>query len=89
MSENKPISRTTIYAHGSLGMPMAVYGYPLAIWLGPHYSGVIGLDLATVGLILMLARFTDVITDPLIGEIFHFKKSGTGLAQKRYLQFFS
>ena len=69
MSENKPISRTTIYAHGSLGMPMAVYGYPLAIWLGPHYSGVIGLDLATVGLILMLARFTDVITDPLIGEI--------------------
>ena len=34
MSENKPISRTTIYAHGSLGMPMAVYGYPLAIGSG-------------------------------------------------------
>ena len=69
MSEIKPIPRATIYAHGSLGMPMAVYGYPLAIWLAPHYSGVIGLDLATVGLILMIARLTDVVTDPLIGEL--------------------
>ena len=69
MSEIKPIPRATIYAHGSLGMPMAVYGYPLAIWLAPHYSGVIGLDLATVGLILMIARLTDVVIDPLIGEL--------------------
>ena len=69
MSDIKPIPRATIYAHGSLGMPMAVYGYPLAIWLAPHYSGVIGLDLATVGLILMIARLTDVVTDPLIGEL--------------------
>ena len=28
-----------------------------------------GLDLAEVGLILMLARITDVITDPLIGYL--------------------
>ena len=28
-----------------------------------------GLSLAAVGTILMLARFTDVITDPLMGEL--------------------
>ena len=65
----QPLARKTIYAHGTVGMPMAVYGYPLAIWIPAHYSGGLGLDLATVGIILMLARLTDVITDPLIGEI--------------------
>ena len=65
----QPLARKTIYAHGTVGMPMAVYGYPLAIWIPAHYSGGLGLDLATVGIILMLARLTDVVTDPLIGEL--------------------
>ena len=62
------LSRTTIYAHGSLGMPLAVIGYPLAIWIPAHYSGGLGISLATVGTILMLARLTDVVTDPIMGE---------------------
>tara|TARA_B110000116_G_scaffold63728_1_gene54651 strand:- start:1781 stop:1927 length:147 start_codon:yes stop_codon:yes gene_type:complete len=32
---NAPLARTTIYAHGILGLPLAVIGYPLAIWI-PH-----------------------------------------------------
>ncbi len=63
------LSRTTIYAHGSLGLPLAVIGYPLSIWIPAHYSGGLGISLAAVGTILMLARLTDVITDPLIGEL--------------------
>lgn len=63
------LSKTTIYAHGSIGLPLAVIGYPLAIWIPAHYSGNLGISLATVGTILMLARFTDVITDPIMGEI--------------------
>jgi GPH family glycoside/pentoside/hexuronide:cation symporter len=63
------LSRTTIYAHGTLGMPLAVIGYPLAIWIPAHYSGGLGISLAMVGTILMLARLTDVVTDPLMGEI--------------------
>ncbi len=65
----QPLKRPTIFAHGCVGLPMAVYGYPLAIWIPAHYSGSLGLDLATVGTILMLARLTDVITDPMIGEL--------------------
>ena len=63
------LSARTIWAHGSLGLPLAVIGYPLSIWIPAHYSGGLGLSLATVGTMLMLARFTDVITDPLLGEI--------------------
>ena len=59
----------TIYAHGSLGLPLAVIGYPLSIWIPAHYSGGLGISLASVGLILMFARLTDVVTDPIIGEL--------------------
>ena len=63
------LSRTTIYAHGTMGLPLAVIGYPLAIWIPAHYSGGLGISLAAVGTILMLARLTDVITDPIMGEL--------------------
>lgn len=63
------LSARTIWAHGSLGLPLAVIGYPLSIWIPAHYSGGLGISLAAVGTILMLARFTDVITDPIMGEI--------------------
>ena len=62
------LSKKTLYAHGTLGMPRRL-GYPLAIWIPAHYSGGLGISLATVGTILMLARLTDVITDPLMGEL--------------------
>jgi glycoside/pentoside/hexuronide:cation symporter, GPH family len=58
----------TIWTHGLLGMPLAIIGYPLTVWVPPHYAGTLGLPLATVGLIIMLARLSDVVTDPLIGE---------------------
>ena len=63
------VSIPTLYLHGSLAAPLAIYGYPLAIWLPAHYAGHLGLSLSTIGLIIMIARFTDVFTDPLMGEI--------------------
>jgi len=63
------LPKKTIYAHGTLGLPLAVIGYPLAIWIPAHYSGGLGISLAAVGTILMLARLTDVITDPVMGEL--------------------
>jgi glycoside/pentoside/hexuronide:cation symporter, GPH family len=63
------LSGRVIWTHGLLALPLAVIGYPLNIWIPPHYAGTLGLPLATLGLIIMLARLTDVITDPLIGEL--------------------
>ena len=67
LSDSPVLKRSTILFFGSVGVPLAVIGYPIAIWLPPFYAGEIGISLATVGLMLMLARFSDVITDPLIG----------------------
>lgn len=68
-NDSGALSRTTLYAHGSLGLPLAVIGYPLSIWIPAHYSGGLGISLAAVGTILMLARLTDVVTDPIVGEL--------------------
>ena len=46
MSESTfELTKKTIYAHGSLGMPLAVIGYPLSIWIPAHYSGGLGISL--------------------------------------------
>lgn len=69
MAKDNELSLRALYTHGSLGLPLAVIGYPLSIWIPAHYSGGLGLSLAAVGTILMLARLTDVITDPIVGEL--------------------
>lgn len=58
-----------LIAYAQMVLPLAVIGLPIAIYIPPFYSGTLGLDLAAVGLVLMLARFSDVITDPLIGRL--------------------
>ena len=55
-------------AYGGLSMPLAMIGYPIAIWLIPFYSEVTKFQLALLADLLLIARFTDVITDPLIGQ---------------------
>lgn len=57
-----------LIAYAQMVLPLAVIGLPIAIYIPPFYSGTLGLDLAAVGLVLMFARFSDVITDPLIGR---------------------
>ena len=54
------------------GLPeYAVYlgSIPVILYLPFVYSKDFGLDLAQVGLILMFARISDVVTDPLIGYL--------------------
>ena len=42
-------------------------GYPVGIYLPDLYSGEMGLSLSVIGTMLMLARVSDAITDPLMG----------------------
>lgn len=62
-------SRGRLIAYGQIVVPLAVIGLPVAIYIPPFYSETLGVDLATVGFILMLARLSDVVTDPLIGRL--------------------
>ena len=50
-------------------MPITIIGIPLTVYLPPLY-GELGIDLALMGFILLVARFSDVITDPIIGITF-------------------
>ena len=54
-------------AYASPGIPTAAMGVPIAIYIPPFYAQEMGLGLAVVGLIFMLARFWDMITDPMLG----------------------
>ena len=63
----KPLKRSTIYTYGLLGVPLAMFGYPIGIWLPTFYAGELGISLGAVAGMLFMARFIDVITDPLTG----------------------
>ena len=63
----KPLKRSTIYTYGLLGVPLAMFGYPIGIWLPTFYAGELGISLGAVAGMLFMARFVDVVTDPLTG----------------------
>ena len=42
---------------------------PMALFIAPFYMGEMGLSVAAVGTILMLTRLSDVVTDPIIGQL--------------------
>lgn len=62
------LSGWQLFAYGQLVVPMAVIGLPLAIYIPPFYSGTLGLNLAAVGFMMMLARLSDVFIDPFVGR---------------------
>ena len=69
MSQSGILKRSTILIHGSVGMPLAIIGYPLVVYLPPFYAQEVGLNMALMAIVLVIARMSDVITDPLIGTL--------------------
>ena len=64
---SKPLRQSTLMLFGLPEYAAYLGSIPVLLYLPLVYSKDFGLDLAEVGLILMLARIADVITDPLIG----------------------
>ncbi|MGB3810149.1 MAG: MFS transporter [Parvibaculum sp.] len=64
-----PLSRWTLLAFAFPAAPISAMGLPLVVHLPPFYAGSLGLGLTVVGAIFMLARFWDVITDPVLGVV--------------------
>ena len=69
-SDRRPLTTYTYISYGAPAAPLSLAGLPLAVYLPVIYadSDGFGLSLTAVGLILMLSRVSDVITDPLIGR---------------------
>jgi Na+/melibiose symporter-like transporter len=71
-STDLPTARFSLWqviAYGIPGLPLALMGIPLYVYLPPFYANELGLGLAAVGLALMLTRLWDVVTDPLVGYL--------------------
>lgn len=61
------ISRSNVWLYGAVGMPLALLGYPLGIWLPRAYDTYIGLETAAVGAVITIAALFDAVTDPMMG----------------------
>ncbi len=63
------LTRKKLVAFGIPEYAIYLSSIPVSLYIPYVYSTNLGLELAHIGLILMLARITDVITDPLIGYL--------------------
>ncbi len=61
------LSRRLLLAYGLPGLPLAALMLPLYVHLPAFYARDLGLGFAVVGLVLLIARLTDVVSDPLVG----------------------
>lgn len=66
---NHPLAWTQKLAYGLPAFSLAVVGIPVYVHIPKFYTDVIGINIAWVGAILMLARLFDAFSDPLMGVI--------------------
>ena len=63
------IRLSALLAYGGPALPLAALTLPTYILLPNFYASDLGLGLSTVGLILLIARCWDVVSDPLVGQL--------------------
>ncbi|MBX3507534.1 MFS transporter [Parvibaculum sp.] len=63
------LSGWRLSAFSGPAIPIAALGLPIGVYLPQFYAGPMGLGLAAVGTIFMLARLWDVVTDPMMGVL--------------------
>ena len=54
-------------SYSALNLPTSAAGMPIFIFILPFYADDLGLGLSLVGIIFFLGRFTDILTDPVMG----------------------
>jgi len=75
---------TFVYALPALSL--AVIGIPVYVFLPKFYTDTIGVNISTVGLLLMAVRLFDAVTDPVIGYVSDRTSSPFG-RRKPYIAF--
>ncbi|MGG7568254.1 MFS transporter [Rhodovulum sp. DZ06] len=64
----RPLSRRSLAAYAAPAAPLGMLYFPVYVYLPPLYAAR-GLDLATLGAILLGARLLDAVTDPAMGAL--------------------
>lgn len=68
-SDDTAFNASNGWRYGLLGLPLAFVALPLYVILPNHYAREFGMPLATLGLVLLLARLFDAFIDPLLGKL--------------------
>ena len=66
---HKKLPKKTLFFYGLSEMSITVANVPLAAYIPNYYAADLGVSLAVIGTVWMLARIFDAITDPLIGYL--------------------
>ena len=72
------LTRKTLFFYGLTDLPIAMSLFPVVVFIPRFYASDMGVPLAVVGTILFLVRWTDVVTDPLMGYISDHTRSRFG-----------
>ncbi|PLY09687.1 MAG: MFS transporter [Arcobacter sp.] len=67
--QNYKLTKAQIIYYSLIALPLSIVGLPLYIYLPTYYATDVGINVTTVGLILFIARITDVFTDPFFGYL--------------------
>ncbi len=67
--ERDRLSWPLLTAYGLPGLPLAALLLPLFVYLPTFYAEELGLGFALVGSLLLVARLSDMVTDPLVGAL--------------------
>ncbi len=63
------MKRGVLLAYGLPGLPLAIVGLPLVIFLPPLYAQERGMALGVVSAVLLAVRLGDIFVDPVIGSL--------------------
>ena len=63
------MKKETLLSYALLAIPLSIVGVPLYIYLPTFYATSTSIDIAMVGVLLFVARLSDVFTDPYIGYL--------------------
>jgi Na+/melibiose symporter-like transporter len=68
MTDSK-LKKRKLFFYGLSEMPISIAGLPLLTYLPNYYGSEVGISLAAIGWIWLIARIFDAFTDPLIGYL--------------------
>jgi Na+/melibiose symporter-like transporter len=72
------LSKKSLFFYGLTDLPIAMSLFPVMVFIPRFYASDVGVSLAVVGGILFFIRWTDVVTDPLMGYISDHTRSRFG-----------
>ncbi len=67
--DNDRLSSWQLFAFGLPAVPLAAMMTPMLMFLGPFYTGEMGITLTQWALLLGVTRVLDIVTDPLVGIV--------------------